>query len=120
MSFKRATRSARSALTLFMATMAVLFSVHASTCFAACDHHHHGAASPVRAAQADFLSVYNGPGRDLTAAASGGSTVVAVLPVAQRVFGAPVALSTTASLAFPLTDSRNTALYHRAVTVLLI
>jgi hypothetical protein len=117
---KRATRSARSALTLLVATVAVLFSVHISACLAACEHDHHSAASLVRAAQADVLSAYNTHGRDLSAAASGGSSVVTVLPVSQQVSVVPEALTKAASLAFPLTDSRNTALHHHAVTVLLI
>lgn len=118
--FKRATRSARSALTLLVATMAVLFSVHISACLAACDHHHHSAASLVRAAQADFLSAYNGPGRDITVAANGGSNVVAVLLASQQNLTVPEAIARDASSAFPLANTRNTALYHHAVTVLLI
>ena len=117
---ERAARSARSALTLFAAAMAVLFSVHISACLAACDHHHHSTASLIRAAQADFLSAYNGPGRDITAAANGGSNVVAVLPASQQNLTVPAAIARDTSSAFPLANMRNTALYHHAVTVLLI
>jgi hypothetical protein len=118
---KRLTQSARAALALFIATVAVFFSVHAAACSVCTSPgDDHSTARLTRVAQAEYLLVAKSGGKDLLGAASGGSAIVAILPASQEDITRPAPLAKSSSPAISLAGSRNTALAHRAITVLLI